>query len=65
MAGQPRKLFDDPGLANPYNDYMFASGRDGRRFFITKRTKIELVRQIHVVLNWFDDVKRKVGAAGK
>ena len=64
-VGRPRKLFDDPDLANPYNDYLFAPAPDGQRFFITKRTRIEPVRQIHVVLNWFDDVKRKVGAAGK
>ncbi len=56
----PRPLFvwGDPGSRGPPS-YDVAS--DGQRFVIAARNPEAPAREIHVVLNWFEELKAKVG----
>jgi serine/threonine-protein kinase len=59
-AGTPRVLFEEPyamwyGGGNNYD-----VTPDGRRFLMIKTDLESAPRQIHVVLNWFEELKRLV-----
>jgi serine/threonine-protein kinase len=66
-AGTPRKLFEGRyELAPvPINDYDVSP--DGQRFLMVKPTEQEQAAptQINVVLNWFEELKRRVPAGTK
>jgi Tol biopolymer transport system component len=60
-AGRPRELFTySYGTTYPVRGYDVAP--DGRRFLVVREESQpeELVTQIHVVLNWFEELKRLV-----
>jgi len=58
-AGVPRMLFKGPYLNVPGRSYDISS--DGKRFVVLKPEHEDpAVRQIHVVLNWFEELKRLV-----
>ena len=62
-AGIPRMLFERPGyLGGPGPDYDIAP--DGQRFLVMKATEQAetALTQINVVLNWFEELKRRVPA---
>jgi len=67
QAGTPRLLFEGKyvrhgtSLAEPNFDI----SADGRRFLMFKQTERqeETLTQIHVVLNWFEELRRRVPAA--
>jgi serine/threonine-protein kinase len=53
----PRPLFARPDLAAL--DYGFSVSADGRRFLYPARNPDAPPREIHVVLNWFEELKAK------
>ena len=54
----PRPLFARPDLAAL--DFGFSVSGDGRRFLYPARNPEAAPREIHVVLNWFEELKTKV-----
>jgi hypothetical protein len=58
--GKPRVLFEDPyHTGAPYGrNYDVAS--DGERFVMTMPIEQDTAPQLHVVLNWFEELKRLV-----
>ena len=58
--GQPQQVFTWPGLtAGAWDSASFDVSRDGRRFVVIEPT-IEQVPTVHVVLNWFSELRRLV-----
>jgi Tol biopolymer transport system component len=57
--GQPRALFTVPSVEQPGPLYDITS--DGRRFLIKTRTPEPIAEQIHVVVNWGAELRRRVG----
>jgi Tol biopolymer transport system component len=59
-AGRPRRLFGGsfrPGYANSHS---FDASPDGRRFLMVRLDPGSIPRQINIVLNWFEELKRLV-----
>ena len=68
QAGTPQMLFERPGLGGaqqgvPTPD--FDVSPDGQRFLMLKAGEDQqsALTQIHVVLNWFEELKRRVPVA--
>jgi hypothetical protein len=59
--GNPQVLFDGPYLA-PANGRTYDAAADGQRFLMIKETAIDRSssRQVVVVLNWDQELKRLV-----
>jgi Tol biopolymer transport system component len=64
VAGKPRMLFEGPYLATPQTSPYYDVAPDGRRFLMLKPTGQAQTAptQINVVLNWFEELKRRVPA---
>ena len=61
--GQPEELFTWRGLAaGQYDSASFDVSRDGRRFLVIEPLTNEARPTLHVVLNWFTELKRLVPA---
>ena len=61
--GQPEALFTWRGLAaGSYDSASFDVSRDGRRFLVIEPLTNEQTPTLHVVLNWFTELKRLVPA---
>ena len=62
--GRPRVLFDDPYSPDPGggNRPNYDVSRDGQRFLMLKPVpqQTTALTQINVVLNWFEELKRRV-----
>jgi hypothetical protein len=57
-AGTPRVLFEGAYDAHlGATDYDISP--DGRRFVMVRRSRESVPAQIHVILNWFDVLKRQ------
>jgi hypothetical protein len=57
-AGPPRELVRLP----PFTDY-FATAPDGSRFLVVKGDgEDRTARELHVVLNWMEELKQRVVA---
>ncbi len=62
-AGLPARVFSGQFERTDTGAGGFDVSPDGRRFLIIQPTEPELpVAQISLVLNWFDDVRRRVAA---
>jgi len=65
--GQPKALFDDKYEPDPTGGQRpnYDVSRDGQRFLMIKPNEQQgqTATQIHVVLNWFEELKRRVPAA--
>jgi serine/threonine-protein kinase len=63
-AGRPRLLFEGNFTANPptASGALYSVSPDGQRFLMTKAPDQPqaALTQIHVVLNWFEELKRRV-----
>jgi hypothetical protein len=60
-AGTPHMLFEGPYLPTPASLPNYDVSSDGQRFLMVKPTEQEAAAtQINVVLNWFEELKRKV-----
>jgi eukaryotic-like serine/threonine-protein kinase len=66
-AGTPRKLFEGPYLASPLTNPNYDVSPDGQRFLMLKPAESAEAAptQINVVLNWFEELKRRVPTGGK
>jgi serine/threonine-protein kinase len=63
-VGTPRMLFEGAYLPTPFVVPDYDVSPDGRRFLMLKpaETQISALTQINVVLNWFEELKRRVPA---
>jgi len=61
-AGKPKVLFEGPYLSTVDNFPHYDVSRDGQRFLMLKPADSQTsdATQINVVLNWFEELKRKV-----
>jgi serine/threonine-protein kinase len=66
-AGKPRVLFEGPYLLAPGTTPNYDLSRDGQRFLMVKPNEAgeAAPTQINVVLNWFEELKRRVPAEKK
>ena len=64
-AGKPRTLFDGPYLPTGASFPFYDVSPDGQRFLMLKpvESQTSAPTQINVVLNWFEELKRRVRAA--
>jgi hypothetical protein len=62
-AGPPRRLFDDSSHVGASGDLRYDVSRDGQRFLTPKGDDASTSRQLVVVHNWFEEVKRLVATA--
>jgi hypothetical protein len=62
-AGRPQKLFEGPFPNVP--GYSYDVSPDGKRFLMAREAKTESRTQIRVVLNWHEELKQRVRAAGR
>jgi Tol biopolymer transport system component len=62
VAGKPKMLFEGPYQQAPATAPNYDVSPDGRRFLMLKATEQEQAApsQINVVLNWFEELKRRV-----
>ena len=59
--GQPTPLFEDPYLLASYVSATYDVSPDGQRFLMVKPVVDPAsVTQVHVILNWFEELKAKV-----
>jgi serine/threonine-protein kinase len=63
-AGSPHALFEGK-YAMSSESQSYAVTPDGQHFFLLKPSNLEPIRQIQVVLNWFEELKRRVPAGAK
>ncbi len=54
QAGSPRLLFEGPYRSN------YDVSPDGQRLLVVRPEEQETIRQLHVVLNWFEELRRLV-----
>ena len=61
-AGKPRMLFEAPYLQTGINSPYYDVSPDGQRFLMLKPVEAQTSAptQINVVLNWFEELKKKV-----
>ena len=66
-AGKPRTLFEGRYERTPATSPDYDVSPDGQRFLMLKRSEQEAAAptQINVVLNWFEELKRRVPAEKK
>ena len=67
-AGKPRLLFERPYFRSdfPLVGTAYDVSADGQRFLMVKETEpAAAVTQINVVLNWFEELKRRVPTGTK
>ena len=66
-AGKPRMLFEGPYLPTTASLPYYDVSPDGQRFLMLKPTEQAplAATQINVVLNWFEELKRRVPAGAK
>ena len=65
-AGKPKVLFEGAYLPTPATFPNYDVSPDGRRFLMLKAAGQEqAATQINVVLNWFEELKRRVPAGRK
>ena len=60
-AGKPRVLFERAYVSTPRSLANYDVSPDGQRFLMLKAAEqAQAPTQINVVLNWFEDLKRRV-----
>jgi serine/threonine-protein kinase len=62
-AAPPTLLFDDPSYVGASGDLRFDVARDGQQFLTPRAVDPSTARQLVVVSNWFEDVKRRFAAS--
>jgi eukaryotic-like serine/threonine-protein kinase len=67
VAGKPRMLFAGPYELSPATSHNYDVSADGQRFLMLKPAEASETAptQINVVLNWFEELKRRVPQANK
>jgi eukaryotic-like serine/threonine-protein kinase len=66
-AGKPRMLFQGPYLPTPLTNPNYDVSQDGQRFLMLKPSESTgaAPTQINIVLNWFEELKRRVPTGNK
>ncbi|HKW68903.1 MAG TPA: hypothetical protein VJP04_16530, partial [Terriglobales bacterium] len=65
-AGKPTMLFQGPYVLSPRSFQDYDASPDAQRFLMLKDTgQAQSAQQINVVLNWFEELKRRVPAGNK
>jgi serine/threonine-protein kinase len=65
-AGKPRMLFEGAFALSPRSSANYDVSPDGQRFLMVEASKQgQAPEQINVVLNWFEELKRRVPAGTK
>jgi eukaryotic-like serine/threonine-protein kinase len=64
-AGKPRMLFEGQYELSPVQSDNYDVSSDGQRFLMLKPTVQAAPTQINVVLNWFEELKRRVPTGAK
>jgi hypothetical protein len=66
-AGKPRMLFEGQYRPTPLSNPNYDVSPDGQRFLLVKPSEQEQAAptQINVVLNWFEELKRRVPVGAK
>jgi eukaryotic-like serine/threonine-protein kinase len=61
-AGRPTMLFEGDYLASPFpaTGVTYDVTPDGQRFLMIKDAPTEQATQINVVVNWFEELKRRI-----
>jgi len=59
-TGKPQVLFSGAPVAGRSFHPAYAVSHDGRHFYMVKVIEAEPVRQIDVIVNWFEELKRRV-----
>ncbi len=67
VAGKPRQLFEGDYVPDPYARANYDVSPDGQRFLMLKPSEQtgNAPTQINVVLNWFEELKRRVPPGNK
>ena len=63
QAGAPGLLFEKEYKVHQHSDQNYDVSRDGQHFAMIKA--VETTGQIHVVLNWIEELKRKMSAGSE
>jgi Tol biopolymer transport system component len=63
IAQKPRMLFESAGLLRVSTTPNYDVSRDGQRFLMVQASEQQAAPQLNVVLNWFDELKRRAPAA--
>ena len=65
QAGNPEQLFESDHVVSTNSwGRMYDLSSDGKRFLMIKDNYIQpATREIHVVVNWFEEIKEKMAAA--
>jgi Tol biopolymer transport system component len=65
-VGKPKMLFQGPYVPTPFTFPNYDVSPDGRRFLMIKESEqASSLNQINVVLNWFEELKRRVPTGNK
>ncbi len=64
-AGSPRPLFEGDYVATRRGEAAYDISPDGRRFLMVRRDPRSAPIQLNVVLNWFEELKKKVPAKAR
>jgi len=59
-SGSPQLVFEVPYLTDQFGTSNYDVSTDGERFVMIKETEVQEATPIHVVLNWFEELKRLV-----
>ena len=59
-AGAPRRLFDRLNLLVNDRFHSYSVSPDGKRFLMIQRDPASVPRQLNVILNWTEELKRLV-----
>jgi hypothetical protein len=59
-AGAPQKLFEGPYTMTPVFGQSYDVTPDGKRFVMVKYVPQQPPREIHIALNWFEELNAKV-----
>ena len=59
-TGKPKILFEGPYTPAPPEQPNYSASPDGPRFLMLKPAEEQAPTQINVVLNWFEELKKKV-----
>jgi Tol biopolymer transport system component len=61
-AENPRLLFEGHFVPSRRGDAAYDVSPDGQRFLMVKRVQESIPTQLNIILNWFEELKRRVPA---
>ena len=61
-ASKPKVVFEGRYLASPGNYAYYDVSPDGQRFLMIKTDETAAATQLHLVVDWFEDLRRRAGS---